>query len=80
MTIIEALIPLVAVISLFVILPGMFMYFADRKRRWHAEQNPASPKASQELLAVAVRMERRIEALEKILDAEAPGWRKKHEH
>jgi phage shock protein B len=27
----------------------------------------------------AKRMERRIEALESILDAEAPGWRKRHD-
>lgn len=81
MTIIEALIPLAAVISIFVVLPGMAMYYADRKRRWQSEQGPgAADKANASLLSVAERMERRIDALEKILDTEAPGWRKKYEH
>lgn len=75
------LIPLVAIVSLFVVLPGMAMYFADRKRRWQHEQQTAKPNGTPELHALAERMERRIEALEQILDAESPGWRKKyHEH
>lgn len=74
------LIPLVAIISIFVVLPGMAMYFADRKRRWQHEQAGTSTGHS-ELSALAERMERRIDALEQILDAESPGWRKKyHEH
>lgn len=32
-----------------------------------------------DLRSVADRLERRVEALETILDAEAPGWRKKHD-
>ncbi len=71
------LIPLVAIISIFVVLPGMAMYFADRKRRWQHEHAGTSPVTA-ELSALAERMERRIEALKQILDAESPGWRKKH--
>ena len=75
------LIPLVAVISIFVVLPGMAMYFADRKRRWQHEQAAKPAAANSELASLAERMERRIEALEQILDVESPGWRKKyHEH
>lgn len=71
------LVPLVAIISIFVVLPGMAMYFAERKRRWRHEQ-PDSAPANAELTALAERMERRIEALEQILDVESPGWRKKY--
>lgn len=38
----------------------------------------AAHTSSAELNALAQRMEHRIEALEQILDAEAPGWRKRH--
>lgn len=74
----ELLVPIVAILSLFVILPGMVMYFADRKRRWQQEQAGATTGNQTQLLSIAEKMERRIEALEKILDAESPGWRKRH--
>jgi phage shock protein B len=74
----ELVIPLVAIISLFVVLPGMAMYFADRKRRWQQDQAGAAGADYSRLLSIAERMERRIEALEKILDAESPGWRTRH--
>lgn len=74
----EALIPLFAIVCLFVILPGMAFYYADRKRRWKQEQTETSSIANSELVALADRMEKRIESLERILDAEAPGWRKRH--
>lgn len=78
MSIIEALIPLVAVISIFVILPGMSMYFADRKRRWAQDQTGIVSKDHSGLMMLAERMEKRIESLEKILDVEAPEWRSKY--
>lgn len=71
------LVPLVAIISIFVVLPGMAMYFADRKRRWR-EQHSMTPTENVELSSMAERMERRIEALEQILDVESPGWRQKY--
>lgn len=76
-TTVALLIPLFAILSIFVILPGMTMFFADRKRRWHQANASASTDHSQ-LAALAERMERRIDALEQILDSEAPGWRKRH--
>lgn len=74
----EELVPLLAIVCLFVILPGMAMWFSDRKRRWLREHSEPSQVASGDLLRLAERMEHRIEALEKILDAEAPGWRNRH--
>ncbi len=76
----EEMIPLVAILSIFVILPGMAMFFADRRRRWQHE-NQTQSAGNAQLTALAERMERRIDALEQILDTESPGWRKKyHEH
>ena len=78
---VEALVPLVAIICLFVVLPGMVMFFSDRKRRWQQEQTGAVTSDQSRMVTLAERMEKRIEALENILDSESPGWRKKyHEH
>lgn len=74
----EELIPLVAILCLFVILPGMAMFFADRKRRFNAEQSSRTTTNSAALESLAERMEHRIDALEQILDTESPGWRKKY--
>lgn len=67
-----------AIVCLFVILPGMILWFADRRRRDRIANSAHSPAASADLAKLAERMEQRIEALEKILDAESPGWRKRH--
>lgn len=74
----EELIPLVAIICIFVVLPGMAMFYADRARRRRDEQSHKERGATADLVQLAERMEKRIEALEKILDAEAPGWRSRH--
>jgi phage shock protein B len=66
-----------AIVCLFVILPGMVLWFADRRRRDRLADPAASP-GSADLVRLAERMEQRIEALEKILDSESPGWRKRH--
>jgi len=71
---IEALIPLVAVISIFVVLPWMFLHYGN-KRREAAKQQAGSPAANADLAAQAERLEKRVQALETILDAEVPGWR-----
>lgn len=74
----DLLIPIVALLCIFVILPGMVLVFIDRQRRRKNEiADPVAPVGA-DLLALAERMERRIEALEKLLDAEAPGWRKRN--
>lgn len=74
----QLVVPLVAILCIFVILPGMAMYFADRKRRWRQAQAEPADADYARLLSVAEKMERRIESLEKILDAESPGWRRRH--
>ena len=47
-------------------------------RREQREMTQSTGAASAQLVDIAHRMEQRIEALEQILDAEAPGWRKRH--
>lgn len=78
----EDIVPLVAVISPFaftLVLIWMVLHYRDR-RRAHEAQTPRNVDHVR-LEAVAEKMEKRIDALEQILDAEAPGWRKKpHEH
>lgn len=74
----EELIPLAAIICIFVILPGMGMWFADRARRHREQRTEQDRGADVGLMQLADRMEKRIEALEKILDSEAPGWRSRH--
>lgn len=74
----DLLIPIFALLCIFVVLPGMVLLFIDRQRR-HKSEHAAEPIAlSADLVRAAERMERRIEALEKVLDAEAPGWRKRN--
>ncbi|HUP92824.1 MAG TPA: envelope stress response membrane protein PspB [Solimonas sp.] len=79
----EDLVPLVAVMSPFVFviaLVGMILHFKER-RRMHAVAPLIEAQAgSADLARIAERMEKRIDALERILDTEAPGWRKKYEH
>lgn len=68
------------VICLFVVLPAMVLWYMDRQRRQDRDAtNTDSPASLGELSEQARRMEQRIDALEKILDAEAPDWRKKDE-
>lgn len=73
---------LMTVVSPFlmvVVIVWVTMHYRTRRRELEAQQHFAG-KADARLLEVAEKMERRIESLEQILDAEAPGWRKRHEH
>ncbi len=66
------------VICLFVVLPAMILWYLDRQRRRLDDPDPTRSASLSELNQQAQRMEKRIEALEEILDVEAPEWRKKH--
>lgn len=72
----EELVGIVAVLSIFVILPWMFFHYGAKRRNNAA---PAGdPLMNTKLQAIADRLEKRVQALETILDAEVPGWRKQH--
>lgn len=74
----ETLVPIVAMLSIFVAPLWLILHYRDR-RRLHEIELQKKNVNNDELNAVAERMEKRIEALEDILDTEAPGWRKRHE-
>lgn len=76
---IVALVAVVAPFAFVIALVGMILHYKDRKRMQEAAPTEAANAANADLVRVADCMEKRIEALEQILDAEAPGWRKKHE-
>ncbi|MGH8460366.1 MAG: envelope stress response membrane protein PspB [Stenotrophobium sp.] len=77
----DNIVPVIAILSIFVILPWLALHYRDRKRQLESQRQLNNmPADTNELSALAERMEQRIESLEKILDAEAPGWRQKHEH
>lgn len=70
---------IIAIVSPFVFvlsLIWLILHYRDRRRK-HESSSPGTV-AGAELERLADRMEKRIDALEQILDAEAPGWRKRH--
>ena len=73
----EDLTGIIAILCVFG-MPVIIVKMVLNHRRERATQTQNTSAASTELLSVAQRMEQRIEALEQILDAEAPGWRKRH--
>ena len=52
------------------------MWFAERRRRERMQIDSTTGKADQQLVALAHKLERRVQALESILDSELPGWRR----
>lgn len=71
----DAVVGMFAIFTIFIALPGMIMYFLS-KRREQAASSVASPAMNGDLLKIAEKLERRVQSLETILDAEVPGWRK----
>lgn len=71
----ENLIPLTAIVGIFIVLPYMLLRHNAHKRELELKHRS---QADSQLTDVAQRMERRIEALEQLLDVEVPGWREKH--
>lgn len=70
------LIPLVAILTVFVFCPWLFLHYAF-KRRDGQGLSREDEKMLEDLWQLANRMERRVESLETILDAKAPNWREK---
>lgn len=69
---------LVAVISPFAfVLALVWMGFYFHKGKGKAA--PDTSPLSSDLIRRAEHMEQRIEALERILDNESPGWRHRHD-
>jgi phage shock protein B len=71
------LIPIVAIVCIFVIAPWMAFRHEEKKREWKAKEAMGGEDA-QFFHQSLERLERRMKTLEAILDDEAPGWRKRH--
>ena len=70
----EAFIPIIAIISIFVVLPGMVLHYISRNRELAAKA-AGDPNMNARLVDVAERLERRLDAIEELLDHEVPGWK-----
>lgn len=78
MSAIEALIPLTAIIFVFgapCIIVYMVLHYRERARQLRLDEGGQSETIN-DLRAYADKLEQRLQALETILDAEVPGWRK----
>lgn len=77
----EELVPIIAILAVFgtpVAIVWIILHYVHKNKK--AREEVAGSLPGHDLARLAERMEQRIDALERILDAEAPGWRKKHEH
>ncbi len=70
----EELAPALAIISIFVVLPGMVLHYLTRNREI-AARAAGDPTMNARLVDIAERLERRIDAIETLLEHEVPGWK-----
>jgi phage shock protein B len=73
----DEIIPIVVVAILFIGLPWLILHYVTQWRKV-GQLTPDDEHMIEDVWKSAKRMERRIDALEAILDVEAPGWRKRH--
>jgi phage shock protein B len=71
-------IPIIAIVSIFIIAPWMAFRHEERKRELKAKEAMGGEDV-QFFHQSLERLERRVKTLESILDDEAPGWRKRHD-
>ena len=72
----ELTVAIVAII--FVAFPAVVMHYQTELRKTKSI-SPDDERLVDDLWKTAQRLERRVEALETILDKEAPDWRRDHE-
>jgi phage shock protein B len=75
---VEEFAPVIAIISIFVVLPGMVLHYLTRNKEIAAKA-AGDPTMNSRLVDIAERLERRIDAIESLLEHEMPGWRKAQE-
>jgi phage shock protein B len=71
---VEELAPALAIISIFVVLPGMVLHYLSRNKEI-AARAAGDPTMNARLVEIAERLERRIDAIETLLEHEVPGWK-----
>jgi phage shock protein B len=62
------------VFAVFIAFPWMILNFLSRKRD-AAVQAAGDPALNASLTGIADRLEKRLDAIEGLLDHEVPGWR-----
>jgi phage shock protein B len=73
----EEYVAIAAVLILFIGLPWLVLHYVTQWRKTNS-LGPGGEHMIEDVWKSAKAMERRIEALEAILDSDAPGWRKRH--
>lgn len=71
----EAFIGMFAIFAIFIALPWMVLSFLSRHRA-NAAKAAGDPAMNARLVEIAERLERRLDAIESLLDHEVPGWKK----
>jgi phage shock protein B len=75
---VEEFAPVIAIISIFVVLPGMVLHYLTKNKEIAAKA-AGDPAMNSRLVDIADRLERRIDAIESLLEHEMPGWKKAQE-
>lgn len=71
----EFLVAMFAIFSIFIALPWIVLNSLSRKRD-AAIKAAGDPGMNSALISLADRLEKRLDAIETILDHEVPGWRR----
>ena len=69
------LIGLFTIFCIFIALPWMVLSFLS-KNRANAAKAAGDPAMNASLISLADKIEKRLDAMENLLDHEVPGWRK----
>jgi phage shock protein B len=71
---VEIIIPIFAIVSLFILLPWLVFHYVTR---WKAQATLTTEDENllDELHELARRLDDRMRTIERIIDAENPGWR-----
>ena len=71
----EYFVGMFAIFAIFIALPWIVLNFLSRKKD-AAVQAAGDPTLNASLTAIADRLEKRLDAIEGLLDQEIPGWRR----
>ncbi|WP_395611888.1 envelope stress response membrane protein PspB [Allosphingosinicella sp.] len=71
---VEIIIPIFAIVSLFILLPWLVFHYVTK---WKAQATLTTEDENllDELHELARRLDDRMQTIERIIDAENPGWR-----
>lgn len=70
----ETLVPVIAIICLFVVMPALIFHYVLQLRKARSLSDK-DEQTIDDLYALAHRLEDRVRSIERIMDADSPGWR-----